>query len=165
MKKIAYLIFASFLIIALNSSCDPCKKKDCGQYGNCDNGDCICDCGASKDADGKCNVNDRDQYIASYIANGTTSDGGSFSNFNFRCNPSSDAFNSIEFDLSEINFPKFKGEICSSPAVVFDPFTDSSTGDAYIGSASRSGNILTLSIERTTSIGSKTTYTFTGNKQ
>jgi len=165
MKKTAIFIFTAFLLSVLNSACDPCKKKDCGPYGNCIDGTCDCDCGASKGSDGKCNVNDRDPFIGAYVASGTSSSGGNFSNFDFRCNALGASFNLIEFDMSEIGFPKFKGTKQCDEIVTFDIANDGSTGDKYNGSAARTGNILTIIIRRTTSIGSEITYTFTGNKK
>jgi hypothetical protein len=163
MKKTFLFILAAFLLSSLNS-CDPCKKKDCGPYGNCDNGSCDCECGTSKDSNGSCTVNERDPYIGSYSTSGTSSSGGSFSNFDLRCNAGT-AFNAIEFDMSEIGFPKFKGKKDCSQTIAFETVDNVSTGDTFNGTCSRSGNILTIVVRQNTSIGSEVTYTFTANKQ
>jgi hypothetical protein len=68
LKQIAFAI----LLAGLWSGCDrkpdffPCNNVDCGQYGDCNDGDCDCNPGATKDADGKCTILERDKAIGSY---------------------------------------------------------------------------------------------------
>lgn len=164
MKKTFLFILTAFLLTSL-SSCDDCKKKDCGPYGTCEDGSCNCACGASKDSNGSCTVNERDPFIGSYSTSGTSSSGGSFSNFNLRCNALGEAFNVIEFDMSEIGFPKFKGKKDCSQTIAFETVDNTATGDTFNGTCARTGNILTIVVRQKTSIGSEVTYTFTGNKQ
>ncbi|MDP5172665.1 MAG: hypothetical protein NWR72_20650 [Bacteroidia bacterium] len=54
LRSCAYL----FAIALLSTGCkqNPCKDKDCGAYGVCENGTCICEPGFTTDADGACNT-------------------------------------------------------------------------------------------------------------
>jgi hypothetical protein len=59
MKKV-FLIFATVLtfatIFSLASCADlnPCKNVECGTHGTCNGGDCECESGYDKNADGQC---------------------------------------------------------------------------------------------------------------
>lgn len=166
MKTNALFVLSALLLFGGNISCgDPCKKKDCGRYAAyCDDGQCVCRCGASIGADGKCSVNDRDLFIGQYTSDGVISGGGTIGSFKLRCNPKSgdDNFNQMEIDMSEIGFPRFNGIICGND-IDIETFTDSGTADVYSGSGTRSGNILTLNISRNT-VSGMINYIFTGNK-
>lgn len=56
-KKLLLPLFVGALVFGI-SSCDsdPCKDKVCGTGGTCFEGDCVCDPGYEKDADGACNA-------------------------------------------------------------------------------------------------------------
>lgn len=64
-------IFAVTLIAALSmtiTSCetDPCKDVECGSFGSCLEGDCICDVGYETDTDGTCGVRSADKFVSSF---------------------------------------------------------------------------------------------------
>lgn len=62
-KTLKTFLFTALVAVSLNSCTDKCKDVDCGTYGSCDEGDCLCDEGYSKDEDGKCTVDDNERVI------------------------------------------------------------------------------------------------------
>lgn len=44
---------------------DPCKGVECG-FGDCNDGTCECEPGATKDASGKCTILERDKVVGDY---------------------------------------------------------------------------------------------------
>jgi hypothetical protein len=83
-KKFSFLpalLLGAFLMFA--PSCgedDPCKDLEgqCGE-GNCFLGECVCNVGYEKDADGKCTVKIVDAFIGNFTVNETCSKSGTAS--------------------------------------------------------------------------------------
>jgi hypothetical protein len=63
-------VILAILLMGLWTGCGgdvlPCRNVVCGPYGDCNDGNCECESGATKDADGKCTILERDKAIGSY---------------------------------------------------------------------------------------------------
>jgi hypothetical protein len=73
-----HLLLLSFSLLMSLYGCglvDPCHNKNCGPYGDCNDGKCKCNDGASIGSDGKCSVLDRDKFIRTYLTTTTTCNG------------------------------------------------------------------------------------------
>lgn len=87
MKKFQFLLFA-LLVSATTltfTSCgddNPCKDVECGTNGECFEGDCVCNVGFEKDAEGKCTVDSRTKFVGNYNSSETCvpASSGSYSN-------------------------------------------------------------------------------------
>lgn len=59
-------IFPLLILLALQSACDRCKRLDCGSRGSCDKGVCTCNTGYEADAEGRCELLQRDKFLGMY---------------------------------------------------------------------------------------------------
>lgn len=66
-KKIILPALVGALTFFVACEVDPCKDKICGTGGACFDGECQCDTGYEKDADGQCNTEWTAKYIGSYL--------------------------------------------------------------------------------------------------
>lgn len=69
-KKLLFLLpallGAFMMFMPACGESDPCKDIDCGAYGDCFEGDCVCNVGYEKDAEGLCTIEMRAKFIDTY---------------------------------------------------------------------------------------------------
>lgn len=62
----ALLLGAFFMFTPACGDSDACKDVDCGTYGTCFDGDCVCDDGYEIGASGVCDTESRAKFIGNY---------------------------------------------------------------------------------------------------
>jgi hypothetical protein len=65
-KLLLPLFVGSLALFVASCDSDPCADKICGTGGACFEGDCVCDAGYQRDADGACNVETRTFLAGTY---------------------------------------------------------------------------------------------------
>ncbi|MDX2134883.1 MAG: hypothetical protein SFV52_08860 [Saprospiraceae bacterium] len=78
-KKLLLLSALLSAVVMFTPSCgsdsDECADVDCGANGACFSGSCVCDDGYEQDADGKCTIESRQDFLGTYSCTETCSPG------------------------------------------------------------------------------------------
>jgi len=107
LKFLSFAALMTFLATSCNT--DPCKDIVCGDFGACDEGICICNAGYEQDADGLCNVEMREKFIAIFTVDDSCTTTGNDS-YTITINKPTDASAGItEITISE--FWEFNAKI------------------------------------------------------
>jgi len=65
-KYLFFSIICAFLLSVAGCQKDACAKVSCGDYGNCEEGECTCLLAYEKDATGKCTILQRDKFVGKW---------------------------------------------------------------------------------------------------
>lgn len=137
---------------------DPCKDVDCGVYGDCVEGDCVCDDGYEGAA---CATVQRDKFIATYNVNESCSS-GNFT-YSITVTTSSTGISSIIITNFGDYTVNVTGTVNENGTSITIP-NQTVGGGTFSGSGQISGDILTITY--TVTAGSSTdTCTMTCTKQ
>lgn len=140
MKKRIFQILGVVAVATVGmTSCDtdPCADVECGEYGTCLEGDCVCDAGFEGT---NCDVLSRDEFIASYAVSESCTSGNY--TYNGTVSASATGMDKIVFG----NFGDFGVDLVGTVDDNSVTFASQSGGTTatFSGSGQISGNILTI---------------------
>ena len=151
MKHLKILLGIVFLFSFTFFSCedDPCENKDCGDFGTCLEGDCICDLGYEVDADGACTVLVRDKFVGTYSCQETCQSGTDSYNVTISASP-------VGIDKIRIgNFYNVATTVLATVDGTNLTIEDQTTPDNFqvVGSGSITDNIINLQFTISDNLG------------
>jgi len=148
-------------VLSFNScTTDACKDVVCGQYGECVDGDCVCDTGYEGV---NCATEERAKFIAAYSVSESCTSG----NYSYNITSATSATNVSTIVIS--NFGDYGVSVTatvagSSLTIANQSVTISGAAASFSGSGQLSGNILTITY--TIAVGTDSdTCTMTCTKQ
>ncbi|MEO5674696.1 MAG: calcium-binding EGF-like domain-containing protein [Chitinophagales bacterium] len=169
MKKISMMglsfltVIATATIMFFNScSSDACKDVNCGTFGNCVDGTCICDAGYEGD---NCETESRAKFVGTYTVSGTItcpiSGDGTITNSVLTLTNSSGSVSDVVINFAGVL--TINGTVTGTSITVASQSVGAFT---YTGSGSISGSNITMTLNEFDSGLSETCiYNFSGPKQ
>jgi len=148
MKKLLVFILILPLMLTNCDGCDKCKKKDCGEYGTCNDGNCDCPEGVSELNGRKCSLEDREKFIKTFYTTTTFCNGGTFPQGTpLSCSRTGDNNDIILYFGGSNTLFELKGNVIGNNISISSQTYD---GDEYSGNGnlSSNGNLLLLTITR-----------------